>query len=366
MKRRTFSKAIVASMGLSTIGSNLFFPDSKKVYASGNNWSSKGLKLGISHQRPDELHEKHFNYLRQVGVEYLEIRIPSETSSLKNLISIRKKVENAGLKVFEIMLADKYNCKKFALGLPGRDEEIKFFQDFLKVLGKAGIDTTTYAWHTGGAYQTGTTMMRHCQSRLFEVEAAKERSNLYDKEYSDEEMWDNYEYFIKQVLPVAEDVGVRLQLHPNDPPVTHQGVARIFRSVAAYRRAMEIANHSPYSGMLFCVGSFAEMYGPDGEGEDIVQAIYEFSARNHIYQVHFRNVSSNMPNFYETFPDNGYVNMYKVMKALGQVNFNGIVVPDHVPRCIDSEAGPIAAESYVFGYIRALINAVDTELGRMA
>jgi mannonate dehydratase len=150
-------------------------------------------------------------------------------------------------------------------------------------------------------------------------------------------MWANYEYFIKRVLPVAEDAGVRLQLHPNDPPVTHLGVARIFSSRKAFRRALEIANYSPYSGFLFSVGCWAELSG----------------SRGHILQARFRNVSSNLPDFHETFPDNGYLDMYRVMRALREVNFNGMVVPDHVPRCAGGEA-------YIFGYIRALIQAVNT------
>ena len=80
--------------------------------------------------------------------------------------------------------------------------------------------------------------------------------------------------------------------------------------------------------------------------------------------MNFRDVSSTLPVFHETFPDNGYVNMYKVMKALGQINFNGMIVPDHVPHCENSEAGSETGEAYIFGYIRALIQAVDDELGR--
>jgi len=166
-------------------------------------------------------------------------------------------------------------------------------------------------------------------------------------------MWANYEYFIKRVLPVAEDAGVRLQLHPNDPPVTHLGVARIFSSRKAFRRALEIANYSPYSGFLFWVGCWAEMSGPEGKGEDVIGAIQEFGSRGHIFQVHFRNVRSNLPDFHETFPDNGYLNMHRVMRALKEVSFNGMVVPDHVPRCAGGEA-------YIFEYIRALIQAVNT------
>jgi mannonate dehydratase len=283
MKRRAFSKGLISSIGITALGDNTLIPTAWQINASGNNWSAKGLKLGISHQRPDELHEKHINFLKQMGVEYLEIRIPSEQSSLKNIIDIRDKVKKAGLKVFEIMLADKYNFKEAALGLPGREEEISFFQNFLRDLGKAGIDTTTYAWQTGGVYKTGTTMTLGCRSRLFELESAKGEPNSYDKEFSEAELWDNYEYFMKRVLPVAEDTGVRLQLHPNDPPVTHKGVPRIFSSTKAFRHAMEISNHSPYSGMLFCTGTFAEMSGPEGKGEDLVEAIHEFGSMGHIY-----------------------------------------------------------------------------------
>ena len=125
---------------------------------------------------------------------------------------------------------------------------------------------------------------------------------------------------------------------------------------------MDISEHSPYSGILFCVGTWAEMFGPDGEGEDIVDAIREFGSKGYIYQVHFRNVSSPMPDFHETFPDNGYLNMYEIMKALGEVGFDGMVVPDHVPVCEGSEAGPKTGEAFIFGYIRALMQAVETEL----
>ncbi len=363
MKRRTFSRTLLSSLGLLTLGDSALFAHAGKKDLPGNEWSSHGWRLGISHQRPGELNEKHFNYLRQMGVEYLEIRIPSEQASLDTLKTIKARVEDAGLSVFEIMLSDKYNCKDIALGTGRRDEEMKFFHNFLRDLGKAGIDTTTYAWHTGGAYKTGTTMVRGCEARLFELEKARKKPNLYDRTYSDTEMWDNYAYFIKHTLPVAEDAGVRLQLHPNDPPVTHQGVARIFRSMDAFRQAMEIADHSPMSGTLLCTGTCGEMTGPDGKGEDIIQGIHDLGSRGHIYQVHFRNVSSPMPDFHETMPDNGYMNMYKIMKALAEVNFNGMVVPDHVPRIVESDACELAGEAYIFGYIKALIQAVDTELG---
>jgi mannonate dehydratase len=272
-------------------------------------------------------------------------------------VAIRRKVEAMGLKVFEIMLADKYTSPEFTLGLPGRDREIELFQKFLRDLGRAGVDTTTYAWYTGGVYQTGTTTTRGCETRDFRLEEALKRPRAMDREYTDAEMWANYEYFMNRVLPVAEEARVRLQLHPNDPPVTHQGIARIFRNREAFRRAMQISKHSPYSGILFCAGCFAEMPGPDGEGEDVAAAIREFASQGHIFQVHFRNISSPMPDFFETFPDNGYLNMPRIMKALAESGFNGMLVPDHVPRCAQGRDDR-SAEAFIFGYIRGLIQAV--------
>jgi mannonate dehydratase len=333
-------------------------------FPNGNRWSSTGTKLGVSHQTPALLNKAHFEYLKQMGVEYLEVRIPAAQSGYEELVRIKKTVEGAGLKLFEIMLSDTFFMPQSSIAGPGRDREIAMFQRFLRDLGRAGIDSTTYCWFWAGVYQSGTTISRGCEARLFELEEARKRPNVVDREYSDAEMWANYEYWLRRVLPVAEEARVRLQLHPNDPPVTHAGVARIFRNREGFRRAMEMAKHSSYSGLLFCTGCWGEMCRADGKPEDVLGAIREFGSRGQIFQVHFRNVSATLPNFNETFPDAGYMNMYRVMKTLGEVKFNGIAVPDHVPHCADSEAGPRAGEAYIFGYLKAMIQAADTELGR--
>jgi len=326
--------------------------------------SIQGLQLGVSHQTPANLNPSRLQFLRQMGVEKIEIRIPSSESNYEDICRVKETVEQAGLLVHEIMLADCYSCRPIALGLPESKKEIEVIKRFLHDLGRAGISTTTYAWHTGGAYSTGQTETRGCETRLFELSEAKSLPNAYDRTYSTDELWNNYESFIHSVLPVAEENGVRLQLHPNDPPVDHQGVPRLFSTRAAFRRAMEIANHSAYSGILFCVGCFAEMFGPNGQGEDIPGAIYEFGSRGHIFQVHFRNISSPMPDFHETFPDNGYLNMFQIMKALSEVGYTGMVVPDHVPKLtVNGRAenqAELAGEAYILGYIRALIQAVES------
>ena len=309
------------------------------------------MKLGVSHQRPEMLTDAHLAHLKRMGVESLEVRTTSDRCSYAEIVAIKETVERVGLHVHEIMLDDKYSSPEITLGLPERDATVELFQRFIEDLGRAGIKHTTYAWHTGGAYETHRTEVRGCPTRRFELEAALAMPDAYDRSYSDEDMWESYSYFLNQLLPVAESADVRLQLHPNDPPVSHQGVARIFRSTDNYRRGMDMSGNNPYNGILFCVGSWAEMFGPDGQGEDIPAAVLEFGKKGLIHQVHFRNIDTNMPNFNEVFPDNGYVDMVAVFEALAEVGFEGMIVPDHVPNTPDGLSG----EAYIFGYIRALI-----------
>ena len=311
------------------------------------------MKLGISHQRPEDLNDDRFGYLRTMGVEAMEVRLPSADATFERLKDIQERVAASGFELHEVMLEDLYSAEAFTLGMAERDAVIERFNSFIRDLGRLGIRYTTYAWHTGGAYQTGTTTSRGAETRLFHNVDAQALPDAYARTYDDDAMWANYAYFMDRVLPVAKSAGVHLQLHPNDPPVNHQGVARIFRSTGAFRDAIEIAGGDNHAGILFCVGTWSEMPGPNGNGEDIAAAIREFGATGHIHQVHFRNTSAPLPQFYETFPDNGYVDLVAIMRALADVGFDGIVVPDHVP------GGGRIEEAYTFGYIRALIQAVS-------
>lgn len=307
------------------------------------------MKLGISHQRPEELTDERFEVLHSLGVEAMEIRTLVDRADLDALGELKSRVEAAGFEVHEIMLDDLYSADSFTLATAERDRDIERLCRFITDLGTLGIRYTTYAWNTGGAYQTGTTTTRGSATREFRASVADTMPQRFAQTYDDAYMWDTYKYFMDRVLPVAEAANVRLQLHPNDPPMSHQGIARIFRSTAAFGHAMDLVGHHPNAGVLFCVGTWAEMSGSDGQGEDINDAIRQMADR--ITQVHFRNTSSHLPDFHETFPDNGYISLFSVLRTLRDVGFNGIVVPDHVPG-----EGP-REEAYTFGYIRGLLQA---------
>jgi len=176
---------------------------------------------------------------------------------------------------------------------------------------------------------------------------------------------------------VAEEAGVRIGIHPDDPPQPEiAGVPRcIFSSFEGYRKALEIAD-SPNIGMCLCVGCWLE--GGPLTGKDPVETIRYFGGRKKLFKVHFRNVSAPLPHFNETLLDDGYYNMYKVMKALVEVNFEGIVIPDHIPGVGNVSAGergrgaggagqeyrPSPGLAYLIAYMRALHGAAVTELKR--
>jgi mannonate dehydratase len=132
----------------------------------------------------------------------------------------------------------------------------------------------------------------------------------------------------------------------------------VFRTYAAFERAFEIAGSDNF-GVCLCIGTWGEG-GKSGFGKDPVEAVRAFGAKKKIFKVHFRNVSSPLPAFRETFIDNGYLDMFQVMKALREVNFDGIVIPDHVP----GGGYPAANNSYTLGYMKALRDRVNAEARR--
>ena len=129
----------------------------------------------------------------------------------------------------------------------------------------------------------------------------------------------------------------------------------IFSNYDGYMKALDIAN-SPNVGMCLCVGCWLE--GGPLMGKGVLETIQDFGKQNKIFKVHLRNVDQPLPHFVETFLDNGYMDMAKVMKALRAINFDGVVIPDHLPIMGND---PRIALGYSIGYIRALVNQVNAE-----
>ena len=335
-------------------------------YASAQSKASIGIKLGISFT--DRPNENDFAMLRYAGVDAVSIWTSIENNSADWMIGMRKKLEANGIEIYNIGIIDLHCDPTITLGLPGIENKIEQYKTYLNNLGRAGIHYTTYAHManiknqpTPGFYQTSVGKTRgNADTREFDLSVAKTLPCSFDKEYQEESIWKSFTTFIRAVIPVAEKNKVRIGLHPDDPPVASLGcVARVFRTYAAYERAFEIAGSDNF-GVCLCVGTWGEG-GKQGFGKDPVEAVRAFGPRKKIFKVHFRNVSSPLPKFRETFVDNGYMDMYQVMKALREQGFDGIVIPDHVP----GGGYPAANSSYTIGYMKALRDRVNAE-GRRA
>ena len=239
-------------------------------------------------------------------------------------------------------------------------------KQYIRDTGKAGIGYITYAHMANGIWSSEQETIRGGgKARSFHLNTAKGYWNgkvyegplTHGREYSKQELWDNYTYFIRQIAPVAEEAGVRIGIHPDDPPVPLLGgVPRhIFGTFDGYVRALEIAD-SPNIGVCLCCGTWME--GGKNTGKSVFEAARAFAKMGKLWKIHFRNVTSPIPDFVETYIDNGYTDMWKLMKTLVDVDFQGNLIADHVPAMAGARQ---SSWSYSMGYIRALYNSALEE-----
>jgi mannonate dehydratase len=306
-------------------------------------------------------------FLKQIGAEYVSVGSTPDLRTADGFAQIKKRFADAGITVWNIGNSDVHNMPEVTLNLPGRDEKIEQYKQYLRNLGKVGIRYTTYAHMGNGIWSSGRAQVRGASAREFDLSSPDKKGVWADKSWKEplshgrvftkDEIWENYTHFIRQVVPVAEEAGIRIGIHPDDPPVpVLAGVPRcIFSNFEGYKRALEIAN-SPNVGICLCCGTWLEG-GRQLMGKDPDEMIRYFGAQK-IWKIHFRNVSAPLPHFVETFMDDGYYDMYKIMKALRDVRFDGIVILDHSPRLV---GGNYAQTAYGFAYMRALLNRANAE-----
>jgi mannonate dehydratase len=254
------------------------------------------------------------------------------------------------------------------LGLPGRDEEIAHFITLMKNLASVGIDTICYNWMPVINWAR-TTLDRPSRGgalvSAFDIEDISNQEKFTEfGPLSPENMWENLAYFLRAVIPEAEKYGIKLALHPDDPPIDEiRGIPRIMTSVKAFERLLDLYP-SPSNGITFCQGSFASM-GTKNSGVDIPATIRSFGKRNAIHFVHFRDVRGHATNFEETFHDDGKTDMYEAMKCYYEVGYKGPIRPDHVPTMEgdpnDKPGYSTIGTLFAIGYMRGLMEGVVKE-----
>ena len=167
------------------------------------------------------------------------------------------------------------------------------------------------------------------------------------------ELWNRLQYFLDEILPVAEEVGVKMAAHPDDPPMPYvRQTPRLVYQPDMYQKLIDM-NPSPSNNLEFCLGSIAEM--TDG---NIYDATDNYSRQGKIGYVHFRNVVGKVPYYKETFVDEGDIDMFKILKILKKINFDGVLIPDHTPQ-MTCEAPWYAGMAYAMGYMKAAISLLN-------
>ncbi|MCI0359387.1 MAG: mannonate dehydratase, partial [Planctomycetaceae bacterium] len=303
--------------------------------------SRPGIQLGT--QLPATASEDDMRFTRQLGVEWVMTSLPPEENTLENYQALIRRFAKEGLKIYRLANDACHNMEEVTLNLPGRDAKIEEYLAYIRLLGKAGIHYSTYAHMGNGIWSSERETTRGgATARALRLDTATGRwagktwqqPLSHGRRYTEEELWDNYTFFIRKVVPVAEEAGVYIGIHPDDPPVYDLGgVPRcIFGNFAGYVRALEIAS-SPNIGVCLCVGSWIE--GGERTGKHVVDAIRHFASQKKLFKIHFRNVSEPLPKgFVETFPDDGYVDMSRMMRALAESGYTGAVISDHLPNMV--------------------------------
>ena len=287
----------------------------------------------------------------------------------EELVLAREQVEASGLKLHAIENQPFSWYGDIFYGGSQRDTQIENWQQTLRNMGRAGIPVLGYSLMEGsaGRYSTRTNLEAPARggARVSRYEhdqltnpTAEARATWPDvsarAELSEAQMLENLERFQQAVLPAAEEENVRLALHPDDPPVPSlYGLPRLASSHAGLRQLLELVP-SDHHGLDFCQGTISEM------DEDIYDAISYFGSQGKILYVHFRNVSAAVPDFVETFIDEGYVNMAKAMRLYEEAGVDVPFIDDHVPHLSDDDPYQHRSRAFAMGYIKALLDAVRT------
>ena len=305
---------------------------------------------------------------RQMGLDYAVGGLPFDDPlngidapwDYMPLLRLKQRYESAGFKLAVIEARPPYNLVK--RGLPGRDGEIDAICTLMENMGRLGIPVWCYEWMTDFNWlRTNANTPSRGGSIVTSFDAALLRDAPPTElgPISEEALWENLEYFLRRVVPVAERANVKLAMHPDDPPLSPiRGVGRIMRSIDNYQRLLDLVP-SPVNGITLCQGNFTLMT------DDLPAAIRQFGHQNKIFFVHFRDVRGTPEKFEETWHDAGKTDLLACMRAYKEVGFEGVLRPDHVPTVEgDSNDRPgysAFGRLYAIGYIRGLRHAVYRE-----
>lgn len=300
----------------------------------------------------------------QIGITHAIVSTSSALSQLprekyvEGLQKIKADLNAAGL-IFAGVESHPVPAEKIKLGLPGRDEEIENYIAVIQALAKVGVPLLCYNWMAGiGWFRTRTDLPGRGGALLSEFDNATAKAQGLTEwgEVSEARIWSSLEYFLKAVIPVAEQNNIQMALHPDDPPISPlRGIGRILTSAANYRRILNMVP-SPVNGITFCQANFKLM------GEDIASLAREWCSQKKIFFVHFRDVEGTREHFREAFHDNGPVDLAQMLRIYHECGFEGPIRPDHAPT-LDGESNDkpgyaMGGKVLAIGYMKGAMDAL--------
>ncbi len=324
-------------------------------------------------------HIRQIPTMRGIVGNLFEIPV-GEVWGLEQIRTLKAKIEAHGLALSVIESIPVHEAIK--LGAPERDQFIENYQQSIRHLGQLNIPVLCYNFmpvfdwaRTDLAYPMadGSNALAYFHADIEKIDFSQgmpdmpawanaysaEELNAILEQYqqiSEEDLFDNLIYFLKAIVPVAEQSDVRLALHPDDPPWSIFGLPRIVRDAPNLQRILDAVD-SPYHGLTFCTGSLGA-----SETNDLPAMVRQFAERIHF--AHLRNVKRLAPqDFHESEhpAEYGDVDLYQVVKALVETGFDGAFRPDH-GRMIWGETGKAGYGLYdrALGgmYLQGLIEAV--------
>lgn len=356
------------------------------------------MKLGLGLYR-HMLTRENFQFARQAGATHLVVHLvdyfksgahnprdnqptgteqgwgvagdPNQIWRLEELIDVSKAAAAEGLKLEAIENFDPAHWHDVLLDGPKKPQQLENVKTIIRRLGQAGIPIMGYNFSIAGV--CGRVTGRFARGGALSVgmdgplETPMPNGMVWNMVYdpdapagtvapiSHEELWHRFGAFLNEVVPVAEEAGVKLALHPDDPPMPiMRGQPRLVCQPQLYQKVIEL-NHSPANAFEFCLGTLAEMT----EG-NLYEAVEQYSRQGRLAYVHFRNVAGKVPLYRETFIDDGDIDMLRVLRILRKNSFDGVLIPDHTPQ-MTCDAPWHAGMAYALGYMRAALQAIDAQ-----
>lgn len=370
--------------------------------AEGLSQASPGVpKLGFGFYI-HMLDDKHYQFARQCGATHAVVhlvdykyRAATETLEDENdqplgnengwgeaghtigywnkefLRKIKADMADHGLDLVAVENFDPIDWYDVLLDGPERDTQIETLKQRVRTLGEAGISTLGYNFsitgvtsRTGGPFARGKAHSVGMSSiddrplpsdRVWNMRIPGRENGPPPESATEEQLWDRWYRFMKDLLPVAKEAGVVLAAHPDDPPVERvRQQPKLGWNGERYLRIVEELD-SPFNRLELCLGTLAEM-----ADHDVYATVERAASRNRIGYIHFRNVVGSAPDYREVFLDEGKLDVDHILRILKAVGYDGVMVPDHTP-LLTCDAPWHAGMAYAMGYLKASIDRIRDE-----